>query len=169
MSTELSTAISMLPTGLTLSHPPPTLSKTYHRYPTFAKLAGVSPTDDVPGFPGVDGMDMWPYLTGQVQESPRHFHSPQTSNVLIITQDRDSTRQWHKRSTHRGRLQTHSGTHLPVHSLVLMKSQGSQDYDFWQGPEFPNTTKETPCQSFDCKDGCLFNIKTVQLLRSTAE
>lgn len=43
-------------------------------YATFAYLAGVDPTDEraaAAGLPPVDGVNMWPYLSGQVATSPR--------------------------------------------------------------------------------------------------
>lgn len=40
-------------------------------YATFAGLAGVAVADNVPGLPPVDALDMWPLLSGRVQESPR--------------------------------------------------------------------------------------------------
>ena len=44
------------------------------RYATFAALAGVNKTDTraaLADLPPVDGLDLWPYLTGQVKKSPR--------------------------------------------------------------------------------------------------
>jgi hypothetical protein len=40
-------------------------------YATLLPLAGASANDDHAGLPSVDGLDMWPYLTGKVSESPR--------------------------------------------------------------------------------------------------
>lgn len=45
-------------------------------YATFAALAGVDPTDhraDAAGLPPIDSFNMWPMLSGQVQESPRKY------------------------------------------------------------------------------------------------
>jgi len=43
-------------------------------YPTFCTFAGVDPADSVAveaGLPDVDGVDLWPLISGQVDESPR--------------------------------------------------------------------------------------------------
>jgi len=43
-------------------------------YPTFIKLAGGDPLDllaQQSGLPAVDGVDMWPLITGEVSQSPR--------------------------------------------------------------------------------------------------
>uniref|UniRef100_A0A7S2TR55 Sulfatase N-terminal domain-containing protein n=1 Tax=Lotharella oceanica TaxID=641309 RepID=A0A7S2TR55_9EUKA len=43
-------------------------------YTTFCGLAGVDPTDEraaAAGLPPVDGLDMWPLLSGDVTDSPR--------------------------------------------------------------------------------------------------
>jgi len=45
-------------------------------YTTFCMLAGVNPTDTMPetlglSLPEVDGLDMWPLLSGQIKTSPR--------------------------------------------------------------------------------------------------
>ena len=40
-------------------------------YPTFLNLAGGDPTDMHRGLPAVDGIDMWPDLSGAVLDSPR--------------------------------------------------------------------------------------------------
>lgn len=43
-------------------------------YSTFAGLAGVDPTDTLAaasGLPPIDSLDMWPFLSGKTQQSPR--------------------------------------------------------------------------------------------------
>ena len=45
-------------------HPPP-------RYPTFCRLGAVPAADNPAGLPGLDGIDVWPYLSGAAAASPR--------------------------------------------------------------------------------------------------
>lgn len=40
-------------------------------YATFSKLAGADPSDDVPGVPPTDSLDMWPLLSNKTTRSPR--------------------------------------------------------------------------------------------------
>lgn len=45
-----------------------------HSYATFCALAGVDATDHeaaAVGLPPIDSLDMWPLLSGAVQQSPR--------------------------------------------------------------------------------------------------
>jgi len=111
-------------------------------YSTFCHLAGVDPTDDVEGLPGVDSLNMWPYLSGQVKNSPR------TEIPVVI------------------------GTTLTAqpHVNILIKDQwkimtGNQVLSYWQGPQFPNHTSPPygvlpdPHLMHLCLPFCLYNIQ----------
>ena len=103
-------------------------------YPTLATLAGASPTGPpAPGVttnkvPGVDGFDMWPYITGKVEVSPR------TEVVL------DST--------------PNGGIIVGDLKLIL----GTQRFSFWQAPIYPNASGPASSSAFVCGQGCLFNV-----------
>lgn len=107
-------------------------------YPTLATLAGASPEDPpaagVTGIPGVDGFDMWPYITGVVAESPR-------VDVLI--------------SSEANFLE--SGT---IVSGDLKLIFGVQRLSCWTSPIYPNASVPAAnCTPFDCGHGCLFNVR----------
>jgi len=108
---------------------------------------------------GVDGIDMWPYITGAVAQSPR-------TSMMISSEDNGALI---------------SGDY----KLII----GVQSYGFWQAPNYPNaTTNHSSELPFDCGayqgkqtnqslcqrslfpagysslcctagDGCLFNIQ----------
>ena len=56
-------------------------------YTTFCKRAGVDPSDSGPGKFPVDGLDVWPILTGENSSTPHHqlvdspYRMVQTHNV----------------------------------------------------------------------------------------
>ena len=101
-------------------------------YPTLAILAGASPDDPpaqgVTGVPGVDGFDMWPYITGAVATSPR-------SEVILDSKP--------------------NGGIIVGHMKLLF---GKQRFSFWQGPVYPNSSGPADSPKFDCGSGCLFNV-----------
>jgi len=123
-------------------------------YATFCYLAGVDPTDPnkeglrVNGqrfqLPGVDSLNMWPLISGDVSTSPRQeiplaVHHPLFLNSALI-----------------------------VGSYKLML--GTQLLSYWQGPSFPNGTDDEPYGEdsgpyLSCgndttlEGGCLFNIQ----------
>ena len=101
-------------------------------WPTFAVLAGASPHDPpaqgVTGVPGVDGYDMWPYITGAVASSPR-------SEVVL-----DSTP---------------SGGIISGDMKLIL---GTQRFGFWQGPIYPNSSGPALGTPVLCGKGCLFNV-----------
>eukprot|EP00730_Choanoeca_flexa_P018292 TRINITY_DN8887_c0_g1_i2.p1 TRINITY_DN8887_c0_g1~~TRINITY_DN8887_c0_g1_i2.p1 ORF type:complete len:511 (+),score=116.86 TRINITY_DN8887_c0_g1_i2:85-1617(+) len=99
-------------------------------YPTIAKLAGVDPSDPVPNMPGVDGMDLWPYLSGQTTSSNR-------TELPLVSGSRGA---------------------IIVGDYKLVR--GEQDYGFWQGPVYPNQTTDHKHEpQVLCGTGCLFNIR----------
>merc|ERR1712232_247128 len=107
-------------------------------YATLLPLAGVDASDDVLGIPGVDGMNMWPYLTGQLKESPR-------TEIMIGT---------HSLGDQANPL---AGALISGEYKIVL---GVMTYGFWMGPLYPNATTNHTRESknVDCKAGCLFNI-----------
>jgi len=103
-------------------------------YPTLSILAGASP-HDVPSklgnitLPGVDGYNLWPYIKGAVENSPRtEIMLSSESNGALISGD-------------------------------MKIIYGLQTYAFWQSPIYPNaSTDHSKETEFDCGTGCLFNI-----------
>lgn len=118
-------------------------------YGTVARLMGVDPTDDVPGLPPVDSIDMWPYITGQVSESPR-TEVPLASKYSpgFCTSDSNGNKE--------------CSAALIVGDYKLVRN-GNQ-YCFWQGEVYPNATtnhaNDVHCPRACPSTGCLFNIKT---------
>jgi len=108
-------------------------------YGTLLPLAGADASDNVPGIPGVDGLDMWPYLTGKQTESPR-------TEIMIGT-----------KAVKVDLGATMAGALISGQYKVVL---GLMSYGFWQGPIYPNaTTNHTRDDvNIDCKSGCLFNI-----------
>jgi len=106
-------------------------------YATFAALAGVDPTDhkaEKAKLPPIDSLNLWPYLSGQVEASPRNevFADP---GVLIMG-------DWKLIGGARG--------------------GGNVGTACWMGPEYPNGSSNPGCsRSENCKEtgGCLYNIK----------
>ena len=77
-----------------------------------AGLAGIDGADDHPGLPPVDGVDRWPYLTGEVAASPR-------SEMVISAEFKGQDDGLEALST-------------LVHGC-LIKGDLTQPYGFWQG------------------------------------
>ena len=140
---------------------------------TFATLAGVDPADDQPGFPGVDGINQWPYLTGSTSESPRtelplasrsaahedvNATDPMGGSAALIVGDYKLVRF--------AQQCTSSPTPLFARSLVLSHRKAVWAADAqWMGPNYPNASTGGPSRPFepvvDCGvDGCLYNIIT---------
>lgn len=137
---------------------------------TFATLAGVDPADDQPGFPGVDGINQWPYLTGSVSESPRtelplasrsaahedvNKTDPMGGSAALIVGDYKLVRF--------AQQCTSSPTFLPTLSFSLTGRLVADA--MWMGPNYPNASTGGPSRPLepvvDCGvDGCLYNIIT---------
>lgn len=110
-------------------------------YPTLLTLAGGVPTDDHSGLPPVDGFDMWPYIVGNVSSSPR-------TEIMIGSE------------TFMQKTGVRGGWNGALISGNFKLVLGIQSYGFWQGPVFPNaTTNHSAETTFDCGNGCLFNIQ----------
>ena len=102
-------------------------------YPTLCGLAGIEASDPnpaAPEVPNLDGLDMWPFISGKNTTSPRtEMMLSSEDNGAIISGD------W---------------------KLIL----GEQTYGFWQAPVYPNaSTNHKLERPFDCGSGCLFNIR----------
>lgn len=120
-------------------------------YTTFCALAGVDPADSkaaAAGLPPVDGLNMWPLLSGQNSTSPRTevwlgaaFPFPGANTGDTIIQG----------------LITSDGYKLIV---------GQLNENIWTGPLYPNTTTSWQDVPLSCGDpnppydapGCLFNV-----------
>eukprot|EP00039_Didymoeca_costata_P026999 m.17182 g.17182 ORF g.17182 m.17182 type:complete len:590 (+) comp5927_c0_seq2:58-1827(+) len=113
-------------------------------YPTVIGLAGGDPTNNAPGLPPVDGYDMWPYITGKNDTSPR-------VQFMISSEPNPYKKNYPiKEAGWNGALI--SGNY----KLIL----GLQTYAFWQAPNYPNSsTNHKTEKMFDCgSKGCLFDI-----------
>ena len=121
-------------------------------YVTFCALAGVDPADTkaaAAGLPPVDGLDLWPVLSGANASSGRRLHflgssddSPDKGNTIV-----------------QGVIRAVDG-----YKLLL----GDANPAFWQGPIFPNASAGGNFTHLACGDpegfvaargpGCLFNV-----------
>jgi len=107
-------------------------------YATFAYLAGVDPTDNVPGFPATDSINVWPLISGQTKTSPR-TEIPLSSFPGVLNG-------------------------IP-HALSLISGPyklllGEIPISGWTGPQYPNNTGTIvgPALLENCIGGCLYNI-----------
>ena len=111
-------------------------------YATFVALAGGDTADPVAekaGLPAVDGLDMWPLLSGANGTSPRQY---------VVMGSSDGTPQ-DGNATVQGVLRADGW------KLLL----GKVENNWWTGPTYPNSTTY-PSGSFNCGKGCLFNVFT---------
>ena len=112
-------------------------------YSTFCAIAGVDPTDEAAaaaGLPPVDGLNMWPLLSGANATPPR-------SHILIGSSD-DTDKS--------GNTIVEGVLRADGYKLIL----GKQASAFWTGPVYPNSTVY-PSGNEDCgTKGCLFNVFT---------
>lgn len=125
-------------------------------YTTYCALAGVDPSDPVgvaAGLPPVDGLNVWPYVSGSASTSPRtEFWTGLSSNGI-----REGT------TLVQGITNASTGYELLVGQLPVA---------CWQGPLYPNNSATKECDAVvDCgfpdapspvsgKTGCLFNLFT---------
>ena len=143
-------------------------------YTTFCALAGADPADDAAaaaGLPPVDGVDLWPWVVGDVPASPRGAvvlgaTLPEITG-LPVGWDRG-----------RGATVVQGVIRADGWKLLI----GRLEWPFWQGPLYPNASSATliwdpvdcgfPCGEPDPaatayaaqahpqspKNGCLFNV-----------
>ena len=154
-------------------------------YTTFASLAGADPRDAAAaaaGLPAVDGLDMWPLLSGANASSPRtHIilgssdDSDKAGNTIVEGVIRADGCGGAGAGRGRGRLRLHARArapaltpatprpHLPLPSARPPRSYklilGKQHSAFWTGPTYPNSSTY-PTGTEDCTAGCLFNVFT---------
>ncbi len=114
-------------------------------YSTFCALAGVDPTDTqaaAAGLPPIDSLNLWPWLSGSVSESPR------TEIPLSINYDMGH------------RAVGFNSSALIIGDMKLLV--GVQLMSYHQGPAFPNASRygvfTDPSLRKDCLIGCLYNI-----------
>jgi len=120
-------------------------------YTTFAGIAGVSAVDDraaAAGLPPVDGLDVWPLLSGANLTSPR----------TEIPAGSDGVEANLKNGT-----QVQALIRADGYKLII----GELDQNIWTGPKYPNQTTKWDDTNYHCgvpstpplgKGGCLFNI-----------
>ena len=120
-------------------------------YPTLSLLAGVDPADEparAANLPPVDGVDVWPYLSGAAPASPRTEVWKAASSAGI----REG------QAVMQALTNVSSGLQLVVDKVP---------YSCWSGPHSPNASAAcTGNQVLDCgrpgartgKQGCLFDI-----------
>ena len=121
-------------------------------YTTFCRLAGVDPADAraaAAGLPPVDGLDVWPVLSGARATSGRRLQflgssdgSPDKGDTIV-----------------QGVIRVADG-----YKLII----GDVNPAFWQGPVFPNASGTGNFTRLACGDpdakgpargpGCLFNV-----------
>jgi len=112
-------------------------------YATFAALAGVDPTDHkakAAGLPAIDSMNLWPYLSGQEEQSPRTEVFADTDTLIVG--------DWKITGADPQNAKSGKGDNV--------------SFACWMGPQYPNGTKDPGCyRDEDCaaNGGCLYNIK----------
>lgn len=100
-------------------------------YTTFGHLAGYDPTDDHAGdAPGVDGINVWPYLAGKMDSSPR-------KEILLGCHDNGRA---HGGAFVKGPWKLHVG------------------YEYIHGWFTPTAYVDNKT-TLDCTQGCLYNIR----------
>eukprot|EP00118_Oscarella_pearsei_P025457 m.308219 g.308219 ORF g.308219 m.308219 type:complete len:548 (+) comp43581_c0_seq1:478-2121(+) len=112
-------------------------------YTTFCALAGVEATDEqaaAVGLPPVDGVNVWPLVSGQNATSPRTdiFLGPMVLDMIKA-----------------------SGYGLIKGDYKILV--GAHFFSDWTGPQYPNMTSPTGLKNATAVDcglkGCLYNIK----------
>jgi len=112
-------------------------------YATFAALAGVDPTDHkakAASLPPIDSINLWPYLSGATEQSPRTevFADP---SVLIVG-------DWKIIGANAQNATSGTGNNVGLAC--------------WAGPQYPNGSTSPGCnRQEECQvnGGCLYNIK----------
>eukprot|EP01083_Nonionella_stella_P220597 789070_1 len=105
-------------------------------YATLCSIVGIDPTDhraEKVGLPPIDSINMWPFIIGETDVSPR--------NEFLISSENDG-----------------GGLIMGDYKILF----GTQQPAFWTTYDSPNGTKGQP-QNISCGNvtngGCLFNIK----------
>eukprot|EP01062_Namystynia_karyoxenos_P059555 TRINITY_DN5099_c0_g1_i1.p1 TRINITY_DN5099_c0_g1~~TRINITY_DN5099_c0_g1_i1.p1 ORF type:complete len:559 (+),score=177.02 TRINITY_DN5099_c0_g1_i1:81-1679(+) len=118
-------------------------------FATFCGLAGVDPADNPEGLPGVDSIDMWPYISGSAQRSPR-------AEIPLGIEGPGGARS----------LVHGNWSALIIGDMKVIS--GLYNNTFWMSPDFPNATEccRPECwltnPHMDCgtieRPTCLYNI-----------
>ena len=146
-------------------------------YTTFCGIAGVDPTDELAaasGLPPVDGVNLWPWVIGEVATSPRREVPLGATNAEVghrPSKGGNNSKDQNDTGGNNSNDQKDSGT--IVQGLIQADGWklliGNVSQSFWQGPIYPNSTSEqknnTKSQHVDCgvpssdgPHGCLFNL-----------
>eukprot|EP00912_Choanoflagellata_sp_UC4_P000209 UC4_evm2s134 len=101
-------------------------------YATVCGIAGVDPTDHraaAAGLPPIDGLNMFPYFTGEVDKSPREFIFNDINTAVVV-----------------------------INNTLWKIITGSEGSACWMGPHYPNNTNPSCSTTVFCGDGCIFNL-----------
>jgi len=111
-------------------------------YPTLCALAGADPVDAraaAAGLPPVDGLNMWPLLSGATRVSPR---------TEVVLGDTDTGGQ-NGNTVVQGYINATSG---------LKVLAGNVWWSFWPGPQSPVAAGPNMNVTVDCSPACLFDV-----------
>ena len=106
-------------------------------YTTFCKLAGVDPDDSGPGRFPVDGMDVWPIITGENEETPH--------DEIVLGYN----------FTHTEKRKEVGAIIAGNYKLIVGHQNGGHDNIMWSPLDYP--CKNGPTGK-DCDPYCLYNI-----------
>ena len=109
-------------------------------YTTFCAIAGVDPTDAVAqaaGLPAIDGLNMWPLLSGTNTTSPRPY--------IILGSSDNSDKE--------GNTIVTGVIRADGYKLLLGKLSSA----WWTSDTYPNSSGY-PTGNENCGTGCLFNV-----------
>eukprot|EP01043_Picozoa_sp_COSAG02_P000680 COSAG02_NODE_13_length_57813_cov_14.298276_14_plen_234_part_00 len=129
-------------------------------FPTFCLLAGAvdcyetkSPAVAKGAVPPVDGLNMWPYISGDIYVSPR--------TEIMLDSQCYSVGSCVNGSA--GKKSPCDPAHLCIGAIISGNFKlilGMQKYGFWMAPVYPNaSTDHSTERPFDCGAGCLFDIQ----------
>ena len=105
-------------------------------YTTFCKLAGVDPSDSGTGKFPVDGMDIWPIITGETDKTPHE--------EIVLG--------YNYEDTHLGQ----GAIIVDNYKLIVGTQDSGCSTNMWSPIDYPCTETERPS---DCRDNyCLFDI-----------
>ena len=119
------------------------LSTIWDWYTTFAHIGGIDDVTDhaaaESGLPPVDGVNLWPYIAGDVKQSPR-------TEVLLGTG-----------ATAINGIVAVDTTTSSSPPKLWKRLEGGISQSGWTGPECPNATYKTPGGG-QCHPFCLFDL-----------
>jgi hypothetical protein len=123
------------------------------RYATFAALAGVSSADPraaAAGLPPPDSLDVWGYISGAVDTSPRT--SFQVDEHCIVTDGYKLLTGKQKGAP--GKQYAFRPVWISILSFGTCQKLGA----CWAGPHVPNASRIDCTSILNCSTGCLYNI-----------